>query len=370
MIRHEEIRFKVLRNGADYAWIFPKENSKPSLRFRPDGEIKMSLQGTFLPYALDAGGREMPVDWLADEIQAMLYLNGTPHSLGVVSAATIEEDETNTGLYLNMEGYDRCWRVRETKTESILHLSAGTNYLTPVTNLLTACGITTVFKTPTSTTLTEDREDWDVGTSNLTIINDLLKEINYKPLWFDSGGAAVLEPKITPTVANVRHVLSTRKKNFRDPRAVDIISIDRRVLSSMDYYNAPNVFVVYCANPDKSGVMIATAENMNPLSPISIPRRGRRIVEVEEVKNIASQQELKKYVEQKRDKSLMTKEILTVSTLLYPGFGMEDVVGLQLGEEGAPKFLDAICTETSWDMPLGVGELMKHKLERVVYNLD
>lgn len=369
MTRNEAVVFKILRNGGDYGFLYPKEGTMPTLRNRAGGDIKLSLQGNFVPIGYDSKGREIPIDWLTDEIQPVLVLNGVSYRLGVLAVASLEGQEADPASYVNLELYDRGWRIRETKTESILHLPKNANYVDTIEQLLTSCGVAVIFGMPTTLTLKEDREDWDVGTSYLKIVNDLLGEINYKQLYFDASGAAVLQPKEKATAANIKHYLSNRKLNPRDQRTVGIISIEKKLTRSMDIYKAPNVFVCSCANPDKSGVMIATAENTNPQSPISIPRRGRRIVEYERVNNIASQAELQKYTEEKRDKSMVSNEVLTVTTLLQPGFGTNEVVGLQLGED-VDQQMDAICLETSWDMQLGVGGLMTHTLERTVYNLD
>lgn len=370
MIRYEDVRFKILRNRSDYGFLVPKSGSAPSLRCRSDAEIKMSITGDFFPYAVDSRGQRQEIDWLADEIQPLLYLNGVEHKLNIFAAASVTNSETETGSYVSIEAYDRCWRVRDTKMESILHIPSGVNYLYPVKQLLAACGISDVVEIATSATIPEPREDWAVGTSYLTIINDLLREINYNMLWFDSAGYAMLQPIAKTTAENVQHILSNRKTNPRDRRSIGIISMKKDIKSVMDIYNAANVFVCSCSNPDKDGIMIATAENNNPQSPISIPRRGRRIMDYEDVRNIASQQELQKYAEQKRDKSMFTNEVIECDTLLAPGFGVSDVVGLHLGDVDNPDRMDYLCIEKSWDMQLKVGGIMKHQLERVVYNID
>jgi hypothetical protein len=43
---------------------------------------------------------------------------------------------------------------------------------------------------------------------------------------------------------------------------------------------------------------------------------------------------------------------------------VDDVVGLQAGE------LLAVCIDRAWSMELTVGGKMKHKLERVIYNVE
>lgn len=362
MIRNEAIRFKLLRGGADYAFLYPV--SDPTLRCRASGEIKLSLQGDFRPAAYDARGRELPVDWLTDEIQPILILDGVPHTLGVLSPASMEQKTDETRNYISLEAYDRSWIVRDTKTENILHIAKGTLYTDAVEQLLTGAGINTIVKTPSAAVLAEDREDWDVGTSYLKIANELLKEINYKQLWFNADGVAMLQPKSEPRAENAQHIFTSRPADVRDPRALGLIRMKRDVSAKTDVYNAPNVFVCTCANPDKSGVMIARAENTNPQSPLSVMRRGRRIVDFENVNNIASQSELQAYTDQKRNKSMITGEVISCQTLLSPGFGVEDVTAVQTDT------LTAACVETSWEMELRVGGLMRHELERVVYNLD
>ena len=324
----------------------------------------MSLRGEFRPDAYDARGRAVDVDWLSAEIKPILIIDGEEHSLGVLSPSTVTVEKTNTGESVNIEAYDRCWNVRDTKIESILHLSQGAKYTDVIEQRLTASGIGAIITAPAAAVLAEDREDWNVGTSNLTIVNDLLKEINYKQLYFNSDGVAMLEPKASATAANIKHILSTKKQEVRDPKTIGIIPLSLNITSKTDIYNAPNVFVCVCANPDKSGIMIARAENTNPQSPLSTLRRGRRIVDFENVSNIASQDELENYTDQKRNRSMITGEVITCETLLYPGFGVEDVTAIQTDT------LNGLCVETEWEMELKPGGRMHHTLERVVINLD
>lgn len=362
MIRYEQVRFKVLRRGGDYAFLYA--TSDPILSCKSDGEIKLSLRGNFRADAYNANGRVVDVDWLADEIKPVLILDGKESSLGVLSLSTVTVEKSSTDEGVSLEAYDRCWIVKDTKIEDILHLSRGSRYIDVIEQRLTASGITAIIKTPSSAVLAEDREDWKVGTSNLTIANDLLKEINYKQVYFNPDGVAILEPKAIPNAANMKHILSTKKQEVRDPKTLDIIPMSLQISSETDIYNAPNVFVCTCSNPDKSQIMIARAENANPKSPLSILRRGRRIVDFENVSNIASQAELQNYVDQKRNRSMITGEVITCETLLYPGFGVEDVTAIQTDT------LNDLCVETEWEMELRVGGKMKHKLERVVINLD
>lgn len=353
MQREIDFRYKVLRNGADYGFL--QAVSSGIIRCDDEASIKMSFAGVFRPEARDAAGNVIEVKFLSDEIEPVLVLNGTEHPLGVFLPATVTPSETEGAGQLQIEAFDRCWLVRDVYSETLTFFAAGTPYLTAVEQLLTQAGIRTILATPSTATLSEAREDWDLGTSYLTIVNDLLAEINYKPLWFNSSGIAILEPAAVPTASQIQHTL--------DADNVESLLLPE-ISRTTDVYQAPNVFVAYCANPDKSGIWTARAENNNPQSPLSIARRGRRIMSVERVDNIASQEALQDYVDRKRNESLIAGETVNVSTALLPGYGVADVVALHYGD------LNAICIDRAWTMELEVGGAMNHELERVVYNLE
>lgn len=353
MQREIDFRFKLLRNGADYGFL--RALGAPTIRCDDNGAIKTSLSANFLPAAYDADGNEIELDLLKDEIEPILVIDETEYPLGVFLAATVTETEQDGARILSVEAYDRCWKVRDTYTETLLYLEEDTYYDETVEELLTAAGISTALITPSAAVFAEDREGWNIGTSYLSIINELLSEINYKPLWFNSQGIAIVEPASVPTAANIQHTL--------DATNVESL-LELRISRETDIYQAPNVFLCICDNPDKSGLMSASAENTNPQSPLSIPRRGRRIVHVEKVRNIADQTELQAYADRMRNESMITGESIQVSTGLLPGFGVADVTAIRWGE------LSAICIERSWEMSLQVGGTMRHTLERVVYNIE
>ena len=341
-----DFRFVAVRNGADYCPLYPAGNSTPTLRMSADSSVKTSLSGTFI--------RNDAIDVLNDRIRAEMIIDGIAHPLGVYIPVQAQRKETETTKSIAIEAYDQCWLVSDTKTEGILHFAAGTNYLDAVKSLLTAAGIALVISTPTVATLAEAREDWEIGTSYLDIVNQLLEEINYNPLWFNASGAAVLEPASVPTAENIEHTI-----NSDDPGCLMLPGITNEI----SVFNAPNVFLCVCSNPDKTDVMTATAENTNPQSALSIARRGRRIVQVTKLDNIASQEELQAYAERLRNESMITGETFRIQTALQPGHGVNDVVAFHHGEE------TAICIEKSWSMSLTAGGTMSHTLEKVVYNL-
>lgn len=353
-MRTIDFRYKILRNGAEYGFLHAATGSAPIIRMQDDAEIKTSLSGVFAPTATDVRGREISVDWQKDELEPVLLLDGIEHKLGVYMPATVTPSKVNGLETVRIESYDRGWRVRDDYASRMPYFAAGTNYITAVETLLTACGVSLVSAKPTEAVLAEDREDWPIGTSSLTIVNQLLDEINYKSLWFDASGTAILEPAAVPLTENIQHTLDADK--------VESLVLPK-ISRETDIFSAPNVFTCICSNVDKAAAMVATSENTNPQSPLSIPRRGRRIVRVVYVDNIANQTELQAYADRLRNESMITGETVRISTALLPGYGVGDVVALHYGD------LNAICIERAWTMELRVGGTMNHTLERVVYNL-
>lgn len=355
MRREIDFRYRVLRGGAVFGELHASPDaSAPVIRMDDSAEIKTSLSGSFLPTVTDADGRTVEADWLSDEIQPVMIIDSVEHALGVYAPATVTPSRIQGAESMRIEAYDRCWRVRDLYTPNRMYLEAGTAYLTPINNMIKNAGVKLIMATPSAATFTEDRQDWDPGTSCLSVVNELLGEINYNPLWFDANGYAILAPVQTPSVDNIRHTLDAD-----DVRSLMIPQISME----SDYFSAPNVFLCMCSNPDKGEPLTATAENNNPQSPISIPRRGRRIMKVVQLNNIASQEALQAYAEKLRNDSLIGGETIRIATALLPGYGVGDVVALHYGE------ISALCVERAWTMELRVGGTMQHVLERVVYNL-
>lgn len=341
MTRTLDFRFVIVRGGADYLEINPV--SAPTIRCDDSAEIKMSLSGQFFD--------DERIDWLSDEIRVEVNIDGVAHPLGVYLVSTASRKDDGTTKQVNIEAFDRCWIVKDNYTENLLYFAQGTNYLTAISQLLTTCGIAIVAMTPNDATMQEAREDWNVGTSYLEIINQLLSEINYNPLWFDKDGVAILEPVSVPTIQNVEHSLdNSNVKSLLLPQ----------ITQESDIFQAPNVFICICSNADKNAPMVATSVNANPQSPLSVMRRGRRIATVVQVDNIASQEELQTYADTLRNESLIRGETIQVTTGILPDFGVADVVSLIYDD------IADICVDRAWDMRLEVGGEMKHTLERVV----
>lgn len=360
-MRTIDFSYRVLRNGAFFGYLQAHTGSAPMIRMNETAEIKTSLSGDFSTFVTDADGNLLEPNWLSDEIQPVMIVDGVEHSLGIFAMASVTPVEANGIQSMRVEAFDRCWRVRDTNAETRPYFASGTPYITAIEILLTGAGISTVLATPSGAVLAEDREDWEIGTSYLSIINQLLGEINYNPLFFTSEGYAILEPASVPAPSAIDHRISDAQDEIAEG-AARIDQMLPQISRETDVYNTPNVFVCCCANPDKSENMVASAVNENPQSPLSVLRRGRRVVRVTQLDNIATLEELQAYADRQRNESLIGGETINIITALQPDYGVDDVVALRY------KDLAAICILRAYTMELRVGGTMQMALEKVVYN--
>ncbi len=250
-----------------------------------------------------------------------------------------------------VEGYDRTVILKEDSLDAPLFLPAGTEYLDAVQEVLVGAGITNVWVADfVATTLPADRE-FEIGTSKLEVINTLLAEINFDPVYCDMNGWFVLSAYKEPS-----------------PERVDIAYADdeysiivRETQSETDFYGVPNVFIGVCSNPDLDEDYRSVYINDNPLSPFSAVRRGRRIVgDIITFDQIASQAELDAAVRRVAFELSQAEERIRYSTALNPKHGRADVIALTHPDASG------VFDETGWTLPLEPGALMQHEARRVV----
>lgn len=345
MIRDIAYRVDVLRNGAKLTELTWADESPPTVYIDTTGEIKGSLSGTF---------RHNPVvDYVSDDLQPWIRIGSVWQPLGVFRAATLTEQVAANGQWVDIEAYDRCWSLKTITTESILHIPALTSYITKIEELMSEAGINLVVATPTLSLMKTDREDWSEGTPYLTIVNQLLEEINYKQVWFDGSGVAHLEPTAQVTAENIKWAYSADNVHLLSP-------ISPELTQAFDIFSAPNVFVAICSNPDLDAPLVARAENSNPASSTSTFRRKQRITQLLKVDNIASQSALQAYVDNVCFQSLIGHKTITFETLAEGGHGAGDILSLDHKDVGG------IFEETGWYITMKPGELMKHTARRAV----
>lgn len=341
-MRNVDYRVDVLRGGVPYAQM--AFSSPPTVYMDADASIKMTLKGEFI--------YNERVNTITDELRPVMILDGAEYPLGIYQFVTVSGNTNAAGIrYENVEAYDRAIRLSWAKLEHRDYWAAGTAYDTVIAHYLTSAGITHVAFTPSDLTLQSDREDWDIGTPYLEIINTLLAEINYQQIYFDLSGVAQIRPYTAPSADNIQHI-------YRDNDALSLIRPE--YTDEIDLYAKPNVFIAILENPEYETPLVKTAVNDAPGSSLSTISRGIRIPAVYKVSNIASEDELQKYVDRLRDESMQTSQFVGIQTAAEPGHQVGDTVALAI--EG----MQGLFRETAWSFSLRTGEYMTHTLQRMV----
>lgn len=333
-------KIDIIRNGVRFGGL--EFSDPPSISCAGDAEICMTMRATVKAHA--------EMDTLVDLVRPYVIIDGVETPVGDYSIETLKESTKDNVKWWEIECYDLSVRCKSSIIEERHYIASDTPYLDAINALLIECGITRVMSDSNEDTLTTDREDWDIGTPRLTIINTLLSEINFYPLYFDLSGVARLTKKTEISTANVTFTY-----------AADEMSILYHECSSeLDTFGAPNVFIVQLSNAEQSP-MKAISENNSPSSALSIMRRQRRIPRTYKVDNIASQAALQEYADNLRNDSLLSTETIDFYTAINPVHSVHDVVVLK------HPSIEGVFLETNWSMTLKAGEKMTHKAKRVLY---
>ncbi|HMM32269.1 MAG TPA: hypothetical protein PKB13_10885 [Clostridia bacterium] len=340
--RRTSRRVDIIRNGVVVGQLFTR--SAPTVAMDATATLKMRLSGTFAPSSLlDAG---------ADLLRPVLTINGQDWPLGEYATSSAREVRTGVSTSLEIEAFDKSLLLQQAKLEQRLFLEAGSRYADVLQEMLISQGIGSAIIEPTEAVLATDREDWEIGTDYLTIINALLSEVNYDPLWFDLRGVARLQKTRQPTAENIDHTYKADE--------MSVIAPDCE--KELDLYDAPNVWIVIVSNPDIAAPLMATAVNDNPASALSTVRRGRRIVgPIIKLDNIPSQAALQEYVDNVKAESLLSTETAHFSTAPMPVHGVGDVLALR------HPALSGIYKETGWSITLEAGTQMQHTVKKAVF---
>lgn len=331
---HNGVRLKEMRFSAP-----------PTLTASTSAAIRMALNGTFV--------HDDDIDYVNDMLEPTLVINGFEHSLGTYMIGTLTRKYSAARAEDEIEAYDQALLLQQTRIEKRLHFAVGELYTKCITRLLIMAGIKRAAITDAYAKLPTDREDWEIGTDVLTIINELLDEINYEHVWFNFAGSAVIQPKRDANIDNP--TVSYRAD------AYSVLQVGST--STVDSYDAPNVFVATVLNPDYDGQITATAVNDNPSSALSTMRRGRRIAKTIKLDNVASQSELQKYVNNMCINSMYASEKITFATATNANHQIDEVVELY------SKNMTGVYLETGWSMELAAGGTMQHTAERMIYSL-
>lgn len=294
------------------------------------------------------------IDYLHEYIRPVVVLtedgNTTETPLGAFMLSSPKEKTSETGAIAEIEAYDRTQVLLEDCVTNRFYLPQGHRYSAAITSIANSAGILDVFIDDNDKVLRRSRE-WDIGTSKLKIINELLKEMNYNRVYTDKNGLLMCTAYKLPWQKQPEVKYTTDELSQVFPGAV----------REMDLFNVPNVWVCVASNAEDEP-LVAIEENNNPASETSVQRRGRKIVKVESISDIADQEALNAYTKRLAFNGTNIHETLEFETLINPNHGYQTAMLVQHRGLG----IDAKYIETAWSIPLQVGGKMRHRARRIL----
>lgn len=326
------------------------------LDVRPGGRITLNslaeIKRTATFAILDAD-----IDWLNDRIQPVFCLRMPdggwaewPLGIFLMSSPTVKFE---SGIrFREVECYDKSLILVEDKVDNRYIIPAGTSYITAIETLLNSAGIWKINITPHPGQTAIDKE-FEIGTSKLTIINQLLGEINYTSLWVDENGYAVAKPYLIPSGREAEYT-------YKDD---DMSIIYPGSIVEEDLFFVPNKWVLVASNPEREPLRSVYVNDL-PTSRTSTISRGRIIVKYLEIDDIYDQETLDSRTKRQayEDSQIYGKFIF--ETALMPHHSFLDILYIEHSKHG----IVGKYTETMWEMTLDPStSRMLHETRRVIH---
>ena len=268
--------------------------------------------------------------------------------LGEFLLSSPTRTEENGQVIREVEAYDGLVILTDDKFDSAYTVTAGTNYVQAVIDILASAGITKYNVPETDKTLSKDIV-FEVGKEKLYAINDLLRAINYESIHVDVNGYFTSAYYRSPADRASEYEYFTNSDSV----------VFGGYSEELDAFALPNKWVVK-ADRGEEVPLVSTYVNDKPESPLSTINRGRNIVDYRELNDIADQVTLDAYTERIVYESSQRFGKITFETGLMPMHDYSDVFNIYFNDlEVSGKY-----SETSWSMPLAVGARMKHEVRR------
>lgn len=263
LVRRERYRVDLLTNRDGTVGSLDGV-SQVSLSFDGDDNGVLTSTGT-----LSLDNRAQGVDWLNARCQPWAEVNGVSWPLGIyIMSAPVEKHE-GTGVSWQVSLKDKLSILDEDLIAETYALDTGDNIVEAVRQLIADAG-------ETNHAISEDPRvlsgpmAWPPATSRLTIVQDLLKMLNYAPLRVDGWGQYIGEPYVDPQNRPIEEAFEEGANSIHLPTfqvAKDLSSVPNRLIGVAS---------------TSSGGLVVTADNDDPTNDYSITSRNRVIARQED----------------------------------------------------------------------------------------
>lgn len=283
---------------------------------------------------------------IKDKLQIIHVLNGVETPLGTFLMSTPSKDLFQSYKTYTIDCYSTLWLLSIDKVDNRYLVPRGTQIVKEIRRIMEG------FKHPInitdSTSSTNVDIEFTIGTSYLTIINELLKVINYTSLYVDAEGVYTAIPYVEPKLRTIEFIYS------EDDLANTLMPYCRQEIDRFDVHNK---FIRYVNNPTVQ--LVAVYENNNPQS-ITSTVNSPLNTSCEEVKDATDLQTL--YDICKRDCIEVNSNFSTVEieTSINPKHLFDNCIHVKLNT------LDSKFIEKQWHIECISGGSMTHTMKEVV----
>lgn len=344
----------------------PKEQTAFTVQHKASagGETTFTFSPeTFIP--VDAGdllkvvtvSQEQLADWLDVRIRPMIRIArlgggddpvGRLTPAGVYLCAAPVEDWDDRGLRRDVELADKLSILDQDIASgdpdglAAYALDAGANVIDAVKTLIAETGESSPAIEPAAAVLAAPMV-WDVGTTRLRIINDLLDAAGYFSLFCDGWGQYQAVPYVQPSD---RVPVYESIAPFSDgPQSL----MDPAWKRDRDIYSIPNRFVAIGQGDGDTAALTSIATNEDPDSPYSYQSRGRWITQVEQGVEATSQAALDAIARARLSRATSVTNQLTVRHVFLPDLRMNSVVRFVNPDSGLDTYCYVVQTSIPFD---------------------
>ena len=236
-----------------------------SINFNATADIKTGASFEVNEYELQ--GIDLVNTRIKPYMCVMTPMGYVEYPLGVYLISNPNRRSDGISVRRQLECYDKCVVLDEDKFTSRYFIPRGQLYTQAINAILESAKIFNHGITASQLTVSTDKE-FEIGTTKLSAINQLLSAINYTPIWFDCNGYARSSVYVSPKMRNEEY------SYLADEQSITFLGVEQNI----DTFNVPNVIIRYTNNPEGE-YLYAKYVNDNPSSKLSTISRGRNVVD-------------------------------------------------------------------------------------------
>lgn len=179
--------------------------------------------------------------------------------------STPRKEYTPTGIPISVSCQDLCKVLGDDTFSTRWTIGAAVNYISGANGILAiaqSAGFdTSGWAVTADTSVTPAAIDFEIGTSKLEAINQLLSFINYRAIRFSGDGSAIIEPNKLDKDRSVADTFASGSQSIIGARSIPVDIAQRSVTNQTTVFNG---------NPDVAPIQVTTS-NTNVRSATSIP---------------------------------------------------------------------------------------------------